>query len=83
MLGRLELLPRLSQQRVFHILRWMICSRRPLSIAELRVAVHFASGKTTISQDSQLPATVLNICKPLIQTYDDGHASFVHFTVQE
>ncbi|KAH7385941.1 hypothetical protein BKA66DRAFT_403042, partial [Pyrenochaeta sp. MPI-SDFR-AT-0127] len=66
-----------------NILNWIICARRPLRIAELKDAIVFAIGNSTLTERSKLPATVLDLCRPLIQTHADGHVSFIHFTVQE
>ncbi|CAN9342142.1 unnamed protein product [Alternaria alternata] len=80
---RIMLYSPLSRERTINILKWMLCSRRPLRIIELRDAIVFASGAVSLSERSQLPSSVVELCKPLIQTDDNGQVSFVHFTVQE
>lgn len=65
------------------MLDWLICSRRPLREEELQDAIIFAAGNNQLTERSKLPATVLDLCKPLIQVHDDRTVGFVHFTVQE
>jgi hypothetical protein len=36
-----------------------------------------------LTERSKLPATVFDLCKPLIQIEEDGRVSFIHFTVQK
>jgi hypothetical protein len=64
-------------------LNWMICSRRPLLTSEILDAIVFGAGHDSLTERSKLLVTILDICKPLIQTHKDGHILFVHFTVQE
>jgi hypothetical protein len=54
-----------------------------MRISELQDAIVFAAGSTTLTPRSKLPATIVDLCRPLIQTHADGQISFVHFTVQE
>jgi hypothetical protein len=61
----------------------MICARRPLRTIELQDAIVFATGHEALTDRTKLPATVLDLCKPLIQTNAEGYLSFVHFTVKE
>lgn len=82
-LARVTFLNSPSRERAVNILNWIICARRPLRIAELKDAIVFAIGNSTLTERSKLPATVLDLCRPLIQTHADGHVSFIHFTVQE
>ncbi|KAF7670744.1 hypothetical protein GT037_011195, partial [Alternaria burnsii] len=72
-----------SRERTINILKWMLCSRRPLRVAELQDAVVFASGAVSLSERSKLPASIVDRCRPLVQTDDNEQISFVHFTVQE
>ncbi|KAL1798027.1 hypothetical protein ACET3X_004633 [Alternaria dauci] len=72
-----------SRERTISILKWMLCSRRPLRVTELQDAIVFASGNVSLSERSKLPGSIVDLCKPLIQTDDNGQISFVHFTVQE
>jgi hypothetical protein len=65
------------------ILRWMICSRRPLKSTELQDAIVFSGEQAVLSDNSKLPANVIELCKPLIQRLSDGTVTFVHSTVQE
>ncbi|KAF1849355.1 uncharacterized protein K460DRAFT_404584 [Cucurbitaria berberidis CBS 394.84] len=82
-LARVMLLSPSSRERANSMLNWMICGRRPLRSVELQDAIAFATGQDTLTERSKLPKTILDLCKPLIQTHSDGHVSFVHFTVQE
>ena len=72
-----------SRERTINILKWMMCSRRPLRVIELQDAIVFASGAVSLSERSKLPPNIVDLCKPLIQTDDNGQISFFHFTVQE
>ncbi|CAN9203513.1 unnamed protein product [Alternaria alternata] len=80
---RIMLYPTQSRERTINILKWMLCSRRPLRVIELQDAIVFASGAVSLSERSKLPPNIVDLCKPLIQTDDNGQISFVHFTVQE
>jgi hypothetical protein len=77
------LYPPQSRERTINILKWMICSRRPLRVAELQDAVVFASGAVSLSERSKLPTGIVDRCRPLVQIDDNEQISFVHFTVQE
>jgi len=61
----------------------MICSRRPLRAVELQDAIAFSGSSTRFDEKSKLRATVIDLCKPLIQVLKDNTVVFVHFTVQE
>ncbi|KAB2109040.1 hypothetical protein AG0111_0g2533 [Alternaria gaisen] len=80
---RIMLYPIQSRERTINILKWMMCSKRPLRVTELQDAIVFASGAVSLSERSKLPPDIVDLCKPLIQTDDNGQISFVHFTVQE
>ncbi|CAN9280399.1 unnamed protein product [Alternaria alternata] len=80
---RIMLYPTQSRERTINILKWMLCSKRPLRVIELQDAIVFASGAVSLSERSKLPPNIVDLCKPLIQTDDNGQISFVHFTVQE
>ncbi|CAN9120026.1 unnamed protein product [Alternaria alternata] len=80
---RIMLYPIQSRERTTNILKWMLCSRRPLRVIELQDAIVFASGAVSLSERSKLPPNIVDLCKPLIQTDDNGQISFVHFTVRE
>ncbi|KAH8698037.1 hypothetical protein GQ44DRAFT_832316 [Phaeosphaeriaceae sp. PMI808] len=81
--ARITLLPQLSRERAMSILNWMICSRRLLRISELQDMIVFAGGQVSLTERSKLPASIIDLCKPLVQTDDNDQISFVHFTVQE
>ncbi|RYO63735.1 hypothetical protein AA0116_g4050 [Alternaria tenuissima] len=80
---RIMLYPTQSRERTINILKWMLCSKRPLRVIELQDAIVFASGAVSLSERSKLPPNIVDLCKPLIQTDDNGQISFFHFTVQE
>jgi hypothetical protein len=80
---RIVLLHPLSHDLAMITLSWMTCCRRPLLSSELLDAIIFGAGSQTLTERSKLLVTILDLCKPLVQTHNDGHVSFVHFTVQE
>ncbi|CAN9386696.1 unnamed protein product [Alternaria alternata] len=80
---RIMLYPIQSRERTINILKWMLCSRRPLRVIELQDAIVFASGAVSLSERSKLPPSIVDLCKPLIQADENEQISFVHFTVQE
>jgi hypothetical protein len=77
------LLPHVSRERAIITLSWMVCARRPLLVHELVDAIVFGAGYKALTERSKLLPTILDLCKPLIQTHKDGRISFVHFTIQE
>ncbi|KAH7068217.1 hypothetical protein BKA63DRAFT_109499 [Paraphoma chrysanthemicola] len=81
--SRISLLPALSRERACSILNWMVCSRRPMRVSELQDTIVFAASSIVLTPRSKLPASIIDLCRPLIQTHADGQVSFVHFTVQE
>ncbi|KAH7092161.1 hypothetical protein FB567DRAFT_434738, partial [Paraphoma chrysanthemicola] len=81
--SRISLLPTLSRERACTILNWMVCSRRPMRVTELQDAIVFATSSSVLTPRSKLPGSIIDLCRPLIQTHADGQVSFVHFTVQE
>ena len=80
---RIMLYPVQSRERTINILKWILCSRRPLRVIELQDAIVFASGAVSLSEESKLPPNIVDLCKPLIQMDDNGQISFAHFTVRE
>ncbi|KAF1952459.1 hypothetical protein CC80DRAFT_479208 [Byssothecium circinans] len=82
-MGRLQVLTPSSQDRVARILEWMLSSRRPLRTIELQDAIAFSGTTTTLDKGSKLPASVIDLCKPLITILHDDTVDFVHFTVKE
>jgi hypothetical protein len=60
------------------ILRWVVCSIRPMSVVELRTAIRLETGRT-LSKSAQ---AVESICQPLVRVNKD-RVEVVHDTIRD
>jgi hypothetical protein len=83
LLSRVYAAPR--SDRVKRLLSWILCTKRPLTVQELRDAFSVESGDTSLGEDSLVDIESLVLSSAGIITIDkpSGTVRFVHFTFQE
>lgn len=65
------------------VIAWVALSARPLRVHELLAGVAHGTFPHTLNERTRLPASVLELAKPLIEIDHCGQVSFVHFTLKE
>jgi len=65
------------------VIAWVALAARPLRIDELLAGVSHGTFPYTLNERTKLPHSVLELAKPLIEIDNNGHVSFIHFTVKE
>jgi hypothetical protein len=72
-----------QQEKAIRILKWLACSFRPLKIHEIKDGIAFHAKNTILNADTQLPASVINLCKPIIEETPGNTVDFVHYSAKE
>jgi len=65
------------------IIAWVALTARPLRVQELLAGLAHGSAPHELNERTRLPASVLDLAKPLIEIDHNDQVSFVHFTVKE
>jgi len=74
-----------TQKLVQSVLRWIVCSSKPLSTEELLEAVSITEGDTELDSDAMPDEEgILKWCSSLVRRTPDGNRlELAHFTVEE
>ncbi|KIW10370.1 hypothetical protein PV08_11332 [Exophiala spinifera] len=72
-----------QKNRLKHIFGWLAFSYRPLKVHELCDLVVFQKKHVLLDDNTKLRASVLEMCKPLLEEHGDHSVTLVHFSTRE